>query len=171
MVVVIGLVFAASAIAVVTDLSKRRIPNWLTVGLAVIAISVHAADGPWELLRSLGAMAIVLAVGVYAFSHHWFGGGDVKLAAASAAAFSFPDCIPFLLYTAIGGGIIALLYAARRRQFRGTLSSALSSAGAVMSGAQPARPQRADSVPYALAIASGALTLVLSKTLIPGLHL
>src|SRR5271165_1352592 len=103
------LVLVACAIAVFTDLTARRIPNVLTGGLAAAALAVHFFDGWVAVIVTIGLMAVVLIVGMSAFSLGWLGGGDVKLLAAGAGALGYPDAIGFLLYTAIGGGLIGVI--------------------------------------------------------------
>ncbi len=82
----IWVVLAACAIAVATDLTFRRIPNALTIGLAFVALALHATQGLGSFAVSLAALVAVMLLGLGAFSMGWLGGGDVKLAAAAAAA-------------------------------------------------------------------------------------
>ena len=77
---------------------------------------VRAMQGFQSAAVAVALLISVLALGTVAFSFGWLGGGDVKLAAAVAASFTFPDAVAFLLYTAIAGGAFALLYAAVTRR-------------------------------------------------------
>ena len=167
----IWIVLAACAIAVATDLTSRRIPNALTIGLALAALALHATQGWASLAVSLAALATVMAVGLAAFSMGWLGGGDVKLAAA-AAALGFPDVVPFLLYTAIGGGLLALAVALGTGRLRSVLHSiTLVLRPIAYRGTVAVAPRRPIMLPYAIAIACGAVAVALSHTAAPFLRL
>jgi Flp pilus assembly protein protease CpaA len=111
MTLAIWLVLGACAIAVATDLRSRRIPNWLTAALAVAALGLHAAGG-------LAAVGIALAI---ARGCHVSGAdrifvrlarrGRRQVARSRRRSARFPDAVPFLVYTAIGGGILAVVFA------------------------------------------------------------
>jgi len=168
----IWIVLAACAVAVATDLTIRRIPNALTIGLAVGALALHATQGWIAFAISLVALLSVLLIGFLAFSMGWLGGGDVKLAAAAAAALGFPDTIPFLVYTAVGGGLLALCVALATGKLRTVLSSiALLLRPFAFKGTVAVAPSNPIMLPYAIAIACGALAVALSHTAAPFLRL
>jgi prepilin peptidase CpaA len=168
----IWIVLAACAIAVATDLTTRRIPNALTIGLAVSALGLHATQGWISFAVSLGALVAVMLIGFLAFSMGWLGGGDIKLAAAAAAAFGFPDAVPFLVYTAVGGGLLALCVA----MATGRLRTVIASLGLLLrpfafKGTVAVAPSNPIMLPYAVAIACGAVAVALSHTAAPFLRL
>lgn len=168
----IYIVLAACAVAVVTDVRARRIPNYLTAALAVAALALHAFEG-WQ---SLGvAVAIMIGVtllGFVAFSLGWLGGGDVKLLAAGAAALNAHDIPAFLLYTAIGGGLLAVVFAL----VTGRLGVVMASVSKIIrpfvyKGTVAVAPTKPIMLPYAIAIAFGASAVALSHTAAPFLRL
>jgi prepilin peptidase CpaA len=168
----IWFVLVACAIAVVTDLRSRRIPNALTAALALGALGLHATQGPASVALSAATLVGVLLLGFMAFSFGWLGGGDVKLLAAGGAALSFPDAVPFIVYTAIGGGLLALVVATAT----GRLASVLRSVALVIrpfafAGTQAVKPLNPITLPYAVAIAFGAMAVALSHTAAPFLRL
>jgi prepilin peptidase CpaA len=168
----IWIVLAACAVAVATDLTTRRIPNALTIGLAVCALALHATQGWVSFGVSLGAMVAVMLIGFMAFSMGWLGGGDVKLAAAAAAALGFPDAVPFLVYTAVGGGVLALCVALATGRLRSVMASlALLLRPFAFKGTVAVAPSRPIMLPYAIAIACGAAAVALSHTAAPFLRL
>jgi prepilin peptidase CpaA len=168
----VWLVVAASAIAVITDTRGRRIPNWLTFSLTGAALAVHAVEGPRAFAVALGAFIAVFTLGFFAFSLGWLGGGDVKLVAAAAAAFGYPDCIGFLVYTSIGGGLLALVVAAvRGRLARLVGASAVILRPFLYQGTVAVAPTDSIKLPYAFAIAFGAVALALSRTVVPCLRI
>lgn len=142
--------------AALADLATRRIPNWLTASVLVIALAYHGAHGAVECLQSLGIAALVLILGTYLHARGWLGGGDVKLAAGLAAGFALPGAIDFVLYTLLSGGVLALasIIVVRRRTI-GAQATAL--AVGLIAGSVPnlgsAGMQR---IPYAVAMAFGA---------------
>ncbi len=117
------LVLGACALAVLTDLRSRRIPNALTAALAIAALALHATQGPVAFAVACATLVGVLLIGFVAFSFGWLGGGDVKLLAAGAAALGLPDAVPFLIYTAIGGGVLALVVAIAMGRLKSVLAS------------------------------------------------
>ena len=90
MTLAIWFVLAACAVAVATDVTTRRIPNWLTGLLAVAALAFHAMHGWRELAASIVALVVVMFLGFLAFSMGWLGGGDVELAAAVGRGLRVP---------------------------------------------------------------------------------
>jgi prepilin peptidase CpaA len=168
----IWIVLGACAIAVATDVRTRRIPNALCIGLALAGLGLHATQGWMAFLVSLAAMVAVMLVGFLAFSMGWLGGGDVKLAAAAAAALGFPDAVPFLIYTCLGGGLLALVVALGT----GRLGTVLRSVGLVLrpfayKGTVAVAPRQPMMLPYAIALACGAIGVALSHTAAPFLRL
>lgn len=168
----IYLVMGACAVAVATDLAYRKIPNPLTFGLALVALALHAPQGAVAFALALGIFCAVLVIGCVAFSFKWLGGGDVKLLAAGAAALGFPDVVPFLIYTAIGGGVLALTVSVATGRLRPVLHSVvLILRPFAYKGTVAVAPPSNLTLPYACAIAFGALAVALSHTAAPFLRL
>ena len=170
--IAIWLVLGACAIAVATDVSTRRIPNLLTAALAVAALAIHATMG-WSAL-GISALTLVgvLLLGFVAFSFGWLGGGDVKLLAAGAAALGLPDAVPFLIYTAFAGGILALLFAIATGRLRSVIASVVGVLRPfAFKGTVAVAPSSPITLPYAVAIASGAAAVALSHSAAPFLRL
>lgn len=166
------IVLSVCAVAAVTDLRMRRVPNLLTGALAVVVLVMRSMQGFQSAVVAVALLVSVLALGTVAFSFGWLGGGDVKLAATAAASFTFPDAVSFLLYTAIAGGAFAVLYAA----VTGRLGSVIRNVGLLLrplayEGTVSVAPSSRVMFPYATAIAAGALLVTLSHTLMPFLRL
>lgn len=92
------------------DALSMRIPNWLTLLIAVLFLPMAVLTGmPWSMI---GIHAIVgfamFAVGFVLFSLSLFGGGDAKLLAAAGLWLGWPDLMPFVVMTAFAGGVLAL---------------------------------------------------------------
>ena len=63
----------------------------------------------------LGAAALVLVFAFIFFSRGWIGGGDAKLAAATALWFGFGHLLDYLIYASLFGGALTLLLLQFRR--------------------------------------------------------
>lgn len=92
------------------DALALRIPNWLTLTIFAAffplawATGMPLADFGLHVLTSV----ILLAVGFALFSAGLFGGGDAKLMAAAGVWFGSSLALPFLVYTVLAGGVLAL---------------------------------------------------------------
>jgi prepilin peptidase CpaA len=163
----IWLTLVACLTAAYCDVRTRRIPNWLTGATALAAIAVNAAAGWKSLAIALAVMAALTLAGTALYARGGIGGGDIKLAIAGAGLLSYPLCIPFLLYTAIGGAALAVLYIIFRPQARPALSRAV----AMTTGGLQGIPARHETLPYAVAFALGAILVALSQSVLPFLRI
>jgi prepilin peptidase CpaA len=105
-VAVISLLWVATA----TDLSDRRIPNWISLWIVILfLIYCGLGYGDISLLHHLG-WASVTFIGLFIFfAFGKIGGGDVKLMSAVMLWAGPEQGIRFLYITAIIGGLIALI--------------------------------------------------------------
>jgi prepilin peptidase CpaA len=102
---------ALMAFAASSDLLTMTISNRLSIALAggfgvltIISGMALPAIG-WH----LAAGALVLVVSFVLFAQGWIGGGDAKLAAATALWFGFDHLLDYLLYASLFGGVLTLL--------------------------------------------------------------
>jgi Flp pilus assembly protein protease CpaA len=165
---VIWLTLAGTFAASYCDLRSRRIPNVLTGSLALTALIVHAFFGVWPLLQCLAVMAVLTVGGFLVYSRGGIGAGDIKLAIAGCGMLSYPLCVPFLLYTGISGGFIAVLFLLARAGGRAELSRSVFMS--LASGPGVATDKRAK-LPYAVAFALGAVLVALSQSFAPFLRI
>lgn len=164
----IWLTLAACAVAAFFDVRSRRIPNVLTGSLAVAAIAVHAFSGVEAALGSAAVMIAVTVLGAAAYAAGGIGGGDVKLWIAASGMIGFPLCIPFFLYTLIGGGVLAIGFIIARGGGRHSLARAVQMASG---GVRSVVRDKAQTLPYAIAFAFGALLVALSQSVFPFLRI
>ncbi len=103
--------------AALWDLATFQIPNWLCLALVLsfTAFAVVAPVGAGEVFSRLALGAVVLAVGILLFLKGLFGGGDIKLLAAAAVWVGWSHVTLFLVYTAVIGGLVAVLVLVFRR--------------------------------------------------------
>jgi prepilin peptidase CpaA len=116
-VLVLGLFPAAMAFAAASDLLTMTISNRLSLALAaaffVVALSIGMPLA--DIGRHVLASAVVLAVTFVFFARGWMGGGDAKLAAATALWLGFAHLLDYLLLAALIGGLLTLALLAVRR--------------------------------------------------------
>jgi prepilin peptidase CpaA len=99
------------AFAAASDLLTMRIANRVSLLLVAGFLLVAALGGmkAAELLWHVGAGAAVLAATFICFARGWIGGGDAKLAAATALWLGFSHLTEYLLYASLLGGALTLL--------------------------------------------------------------
>jgi prepilin peptidase CpaA len=138
-------------VAAMRDVTSFTIPNWISLAAAILFAPAALALGlP---LNALGVCALVglaaLVMGIAMFALGWIGGGDAKLFAACGLWLGWPAALPFVLWTAIAGGGLAVILLWSRRLVQPA------------AGASPPWVSRlmtpGGDVPYGLAIAAGAL--------------
>jgi prepilin peptidase CpaA len=99
---------ALMAYAAATDLLTMTIPNKVSLGL-VLSFAAFAVMGglSWDaVMMHVAAGALVLAVAFGMFAAGWIGGGDAKLAAATALWLGFPTMVEYLLIASLFGGLL-----------------------------------------------------------------
>ena len=101
---------AVMAFAASSDLFTMTIVN--RVSIILVAgfglLTTFTGMGASDLLSHVGAAAAVLAVVFAFFAFGWIGGGDAKLAAATALWFGFAHLVDYLLYASLFGGALTL---------------------------------------------------------------
>jgi prepilin peptidase CpaA len=140
--------FAASSDLLTMTISNR-VSLVLVGGFFIMAFVVGM--NPSVALTHVGAAAVVLAVAFICFARGWIGGGDAKLAAATALWLGFDHLAPYLIYASLFGGLLTLaLLQLRAMPLPG-----------VLAGQQWAqRLHRNDAgVPYGIALAAAALVV------------
>lgn len=107
----------AMAFAAANDLFTMRIPNAISIALiAGFAVAGLTVDMSWQnygLHFAVGMATLVVTFGLFAFA--LFGGGDAKLLAAGALWMGPDFILPFIIYTALFGGVLSLGILSYRR--------------------------------------------------------
>jgi Flp pilus assembly protein protease CpaA len=112
-------VLTAWALAVaVLDARFRRLPNALTLGTALLAVTYLAGFGRGPLdtapASNLLAAALFLLFLLPAYARHWVGGGDVKL----GVAFGLLGGLKAALVTLGAGGLLVAALGWRAQRAR-----------------------------------------------------
>jgi prepilin peptidase CpaA len=138
--------------AMVDDLVRRRIANWIPVAALAGGFGWQIGQhGWWGAAEALGGTAAGFAVFLTFYLLGGMGGGDVKLMAGFGALLGWPGVLWAALWTALIGGILAVgaiafkLVAGRWR------------------GRQEKNGDAKESIPYAPAIALGVWLALVPK--------
>jgi prepilin peptidase CpaA len=101
---------ALMAFAASSDLFTMTISNRVTLALVggFAAMALLTGMSLAELGTHASASAIVLSVAFVFFARGWIGGGDAKLAAATALWLGFDHLLDYLLYASMFGGVLTL---------------------------------------------------------------
>jgi prepilin peptidase CpaA len=144
---------AMMAFAASSDLFTMTISNRVALVLVggFFALAFVSGMTPGDVLAHVGAALAVLSVAFIFYARGWIGGGDAKLAAATALWLGFDHLMAYLLYASIFGGILTLAMIRFRLM---PLPSALAEQEWVK------RLHRLDGgVPYGIALAAAALLI------------
>lgn len=107
------------AVAVITDLRFRKIPNLLTLPAMVIALCYHMATGGLEgFLFGAGGLVLGIVIFIIPFRLGGMGAGDVKLMGAVGATIGPKGVFIAAILTCLFGGIYGLIILIIRRDLR-----------------------------------------------------
>ncbi|MBC5828990.1 MAG: prepilin peptidase [Candidatus Eremiobacteraeota bacterium] len=167
----------ACAVATVTDVRTRRVPNWLTFPTMGLALSVASTRGIAPLFCAVTLILVAIACGLVLHGIGLLGGGDVKLLIGICVLVGLPNCAALLVYTALAGGALALCVSLYHGRII-ALSKRVARSFAVMvmtksigAGRDAIGATNGERLPYAVAIAAGFALLVLSKSYCPTLRI
>ena len=152
--------------AIVDDVARRRISNWIPCSAFAAGLTLQTIQGGWG---GMGAALLGTITGAAVFLIFYLlggmGGGDVKLMAGFGAVLGVKQLLEAALWTAGCGGLMAALVilAGYVRQIWRSKSSATRH-GEQGASSDSARRMRADSIPYAPAIAAGVWLSLVPKT-------
>jgi prepilin peptidase CpaA len=154
---------AGLLVATVVDIRTRRIPNELTATMAGIGVGFAAAGISGV---SLGAAVLGFGLGLaLMLPGHLLGAtgaGDVKLMAAVGTLLGPGLVVSAFLFTAVAGGVLAVIVAVRRQRLGQTLAGTarlMSTPGEARKDIQSATP--GSRFAYGPAIAAGSLLAAL----------
>ncbi|MGN6311857.1 MAG: A24 family peptidase [Xanthobacteraceae bacterium] len=140
--------FAASSDLLTMTISNR-VSLLLIAGFFVLAVATGM--GLTEIGLHVAAGATVLAISFTCFALGWIGGGDAKVAAATALWLGFEYLLPYLAVASALGGALTLALLAFRRW---PLPYALSGQHWLLRLHHPE-----SGIPYGIALAAGALLI------------
>jgi prepilin peptidase CpaA len=144
---------AMMAFAASSDLLSMRISNRVSLTLVggFFVLALLGGMSTADILLHVSAASVVLVMAFACFAYGWIGGGDAKLAAATALWMGFDHLLPYLVYASLLGGALTLALL----QFR---MAPLPCWLASRSWAQRLH-DRDGGVPYGIALAAAALVV------------
>jgi prepilin peptidase CpaA len=128
---------------------SNRVSLLLIAGFAVMAAVVGLSIT--DILLHVAAAAVVLVVAFVFFARGWIGGGDAKLASATALWFGFANLMDYLLAASVFGGALTLALLQVR-------AWPLPFVLATQEWAQRLHEPRGD-IPYGIALAAAAIAV------------
>ena len=142
---------ALTIVAGLKDITSMTIPNWISAALVVGFFPAALAVGlpPMTILTHLGVGIAALLVAMLLFALRVFGGGDAKLLAATCLWMGLTGVGPFVLGTAVIGGLFSLFIILVRPRAQFLIIGAPRWVQALM--------EPKGDIPYGVAIAAGAL--------------
>ena len=146
--------------ALLNDIAFRTVPNWMPATLLALGIGIRMLDG--GLASGLLACVLILFSAGFCWWRGWMGGGDVKLLAACGVLAPPGLSGVMVLNVALAGGVLALLYLALGRVLAAPRAACPPGRLGAIFWAERHRIHSRSPMPYASAIAVGAL-LVLYK--------
>lgn len=149
-------------ISVFFDLKERRIPNWLTLWGAVIGLFINFLEGFAQFLQGLLGLTLGIGIMIVPFALGWIGAGDVKLFGTVGSLLGVQWIPRLLFYSGLTSGTLAVFAALIAginlkgfvRLWR-DMKLLIISRGQVLP--EPVAERQKNSIPWAVAIAMGAL--------------
>ncbi len=146
------------AAAVVIDVRTRRIPNWLTGAIAAGGFGLAFGGGHVTPLSAALGLTLGLVLMLPGHLLGATGAGDVKLMAAVGAFLGPALVFRAFLYSALAGGVLAIVVALHRGLLASTLQGTRQLVTAPAGAAEAiASAPRASRFAYGPAIAVGTL--------------
>ena len=144
---------ALMAFAASSDLLTMTISNRISLALAggFLLLALVSGMSLPAIGMHLAAAALVLSIAFVCFAFGWIGGGDAKLAAATALWFGFDYLLDYLIYASLFGGVLTVLLIQFRRL---PLPAPLARQAWILR-----LHETGGGVPYGIALAAAALTV------------
>jgi prepilin peptidase CpaA len=153
---------ALMAFAASSDLLTMTISNRLSMVLAggflLLALFTGMSLTAFGLHLAAGALVLTVCFGFFAAG--WIGGGDAKLAAATALWFGFDFLLVYLIYASLFGGVLTFVLIQFRRL---PLPASLAGQAWIQR-----LHESGGAVPYGIALAAAALIVYPKTGWMPG---
>lgn len=158
---IITLLFVAAC----CDLLSRRIPDYIPLIVAFLIFVTRALSGWPTLVVSMLVGFAVFVLLFIVYTRNAIGGGDVKLLTALSLGLPPIETVHFIVMTALAGGVVGLIYlglARLRPALRHGRDRFILRRLFII---ECWRARRYRTVPYAVAIAAGAASVLLPAML------
>ena len=158
-------------IAAVADWRTYRIPNWLTMGGALLGLALSGFAPEIGVLNALGGIGLGLVLLLPLWALRVLGAGDVKLMAMVGAFVGVPQILGALVFSLIAGGVAAAGFALSRRKglqmLRNVQVTVVASVFTLAAGHAPslAAMPSIGKLPYAIGICTGCIAWIVYRHL------
>ena len=155
------------SVAAVTDIRSRRIPNWLTYSGMLLGMGYHTmVNGAQGLFFGAAGLFLGLALLIVFYLAGGMGAGDVKLMGAVGALLGPKGVFIAFIFTALVGGIYAIILLLVRFRVGGTvirLNTMFSSlrCGTSLTAASAGTNEKTTVLDYGVAIAIGVFLSII----------
>lgn len=151
----------------VTDLSTRRIPNYVTFSLMATALLTHSLISGWGgVIFSLKGLGLGLALLLLPYLLGGMGAADVKLMAGVGAVVGPAHTLNTFLIVALLGGMVAIIMLLARKDFLPAmkrigyaLTALIGGVGATALRVAPATLKQ-QGIPYGAVITAGTIAYI-----------
>ena len=156
----------AAAAAALWDARTRRIPNCITFPAIILGLIINTYYFGWAGLKvSLLGLAVGLLLLIIPFALGGMGAGDVKLMAAVGALNGAGFAFYAFIYSALAGGVIAVILLIIRGQVKPVFFNLFIGLGNLAAGIRSEKGERRDLLPvdsgirfpYGIAIMLGTI--------------
>jgi len=154
----IAITLVILVLAAIFDLKYRRIPNYLTLPAVVSGLILNLYFSGWAGLQDAFTGALLGAALLFIpFALRGIGAGDVKLLAAVGALNGMNFVFFVFLYSAVAGGIMAIVVLLGKKLFPALFTTAMifQNGLAASGGSEKASLTLGVKIPYGLAILAG----------------
>lgn len=158
---IVGLLIYAALV----DVATRIIPDGVAIWLVALGVVERLFAGLPSFAASVLVAVLLLVVLMFLHARGLMGGGDVKLAVATAMGLPVESIYRFIVVTSLAGGILALVHLALRYAIRNAPRPPPNGASLArrVLAAERWRIVRHGSLPYGVAVACGGVWAVLAS--------
>lgn len=161
--VVIAVQIAILIYIAVIDIAVRLIPNKICLLIAGLGVISQLVSNIHQLPLSFAAAGILFLLLLLVYQRGWMGGGDIKLLVALAIGLPVIQLIPLFMMISLAGGVLAALHLMLRHLPNPARSPAGASCLRRVYAVERWRNRRHAPLPYGVAIACGAIWIILSS--------
>lgn len=141
--------------AAAQDVAARTVPNGATAALGLAGLTMRFLDGTLLITGLIATTVFLLTMACW--YRGWLGGGDVKLLGATMLLVPPPLQATVLLLMSLSGGVISAIYLVTRQFLRRSPGARATTFAGRVWRIEQWRLCRGGPIPYAVAIAAGAL--------------
>lgn len=160
---IIGVQLAALIYIAIIDIATRLISNKIVLLVAGLGVGSQLLSNIHQLPASFLAATILFLLLLFVYQRGWMGGGDIKLLAALTIGLPIIQLIPLFMTISLAGGILGVIHLMLRYLPKPVRSPVGASCLRRVYAVERWRNIRRGPLPYGVAIACGAIWIILSS--------